>query len=88
MVLDDLAASRPSGADPELLASLPALIDGLSPGSRAVIVLFYLHELSLDQAGEILEIPVGTVKSRLAYGLEVLRRRAPAAADRAGRGVR
>lgn len=88
VVLDDLAAPQRFDADPELIASLPELIDGLSPASRAVIVLFYLHELSLAQVGEILEIPVGTVKSRLAYGLEVLRRRAPPAGDVPGRGAR
>jgi DNA-directed RNA polymerase specialized sigma24 family protein len=37
-------------------------------------VLFYLHELSLVETAAVLDIPVGTVKSRLAYGLESLRR--------------
>ena len=59
---------------PELIEHLPRLIAGLSPASRAVIVLHYLHELSLDEVAAILEVPIGTVKSRLAYGLESLRR--------------
>jgi RNA polymerase sigma-70 factor, ECF subfamily len=60
---------------PELVQQLPELVDELSPASRAVIVLYYLHELSLVETAAVLDIPVGTVKSRLAYGLESLRRR-------------
>ena len=58
----------------ELIASLPQLVENLSPASRAVVVLFYLHELSLVETAAVLDIPVGTAKSRLAYGLESLRR--------------
>ena len=60
---------------PELVQRLPELVGDLSPGSRAVIVLYYLHEMSLVETAAVLDIPVGTVKSRLAYGLEKLRRR-------------
>ena len=35
---------------------------------RVVVVLFYLNDLSIQEIGEILNIPVGTVKSRLHYG--------------------
>jgi len=58
----------------ELIQTLPQLVGGLSPASRAVVVLFYLHEMSLVETAAVLEIPVGTVKSRLAYGLQSLRR--------------
>src|SRR5689334_8673623 len=58
----------------ELIESLPQLVGSLSPASRAVVVLFYLHELSLVETAAVLEIPVGTAKSRLAYGLRTLRR--------------
>jgi RNA polymerase sigma-70 factor (ECF subfamily) len=60
---------------PELAARLPQLIADLSPASRAVIALYYLHEMSLEETAEVLGIPLGTVKSRLSYGLESLRRR-------------
>lgn len=59
--------------EPELIEQLPQMVAALSPASRAVIVLYYLHELSLAEVSEVLEIPLGTVKSRLAYGLESLR---------------
>ena len=58
----------------ELIESLPQLVRKLSPASRAVVVLFYLHGMSLAETAAVLDIPVGTVKSRLAYGLESLRR--------------
>ncbi len=59
--------------EPELIEQLPQMIDALSPASRAVIVLYYLHEMSLAEVADVLEIPLGTVKSRLAYGLTSLR---------------
>ena len=40
---------------------------------RATIVLFYLEGLSLVEIAEIMDCPVGTVKSRLYYGREKLR---------------
>jgi RNA polymerase sigma-70 factor (ECF subfamily) len=40
---------------------------------RTVVVLFYLENLSLREISEILEIPEGTVKSRLHYARQSLR---------------
>jgi RNA polymerase sigma-70 factor, ECF subfamily len=65
--------SQRAEVTPELIEQLPELVANLSPASRAVIVLYYLHEMSLDETAAVLEIPIGTVKSRLAYGLESLR---------------
>ena len=64
-------ASDPFAAD--FLPQLPTLLARLSPASRAVIVLHYLHELTLDEIADVLGIAIGTVKSRLAYGLTSLR---------------
>ena len=58
----------------ETLARLSQTVENLSPSARVVVVLYYLHELSLGEVAAALEIPVGTVKSRLAYGLASLRR--------------
>lgn len=55
------------------LEQLSQSLEKLSPASRAVVVLYYLHEMSLGEVAGILEIPVGTVKSRLSYGLKSLR---------------
>ena len=46
----------------------------LSPASRAVLVLHFQEEMPLAEVAAVLEIPLGTAKSRLAYGLKALRR--------------
>jgi RNA polymerase sigma-70 factor (ECF subfamily) len=58
----------------ELSARLRETVVTLSPASRAVVVLYYLHEMSLEETAAVLGVPLGTVKSRLAYGLAALRR--------------
>lgn len=50
----------------EVVAELPA-------PHRAVVVLFYLEDLPVDEIANVLELPVGTVKSRLHYARERLR---------------
>jgi RNA polymerase sigma-70 factor (ECF subfamily) len=50
------------------------LLDRVSPASRAVLLLHYQHDLSLEESAAILEIPIGTVKSRLNYGVSTLRK--------------
>ncbi len=51
-----------------------ALLDCVSPASRAVLLLHYQHDLSLEETAAILEIPIGTAKSRLHYGVSTLRK--------------
>jgi len=58
----------------ELLRELLTM-DGISPASRAVLVLHFQEEMSLPEVAAILEIPLGTAKSRLAYGLAAIRKR-------------
>ncbi len=50
----------------EAIATLPL-------HQRVVVVLHYLNELNLQEIADVLECPVGTVKSRLHYGREHLR---------------
>ena len=45
----------------------------LSIEHRAVIVLRYLHDLPLEQVAEALDVPDGTVKSRLNRAMRTLR---------------
>ncbi len=42
---------------------------------RAPMALFYLEDLSYDEIAEALELPLGTVKSRLSRGIALLRTR-------------
>ena len=70
--LDMLVAPVPPpapGAVEELLATTE-----LTPASRAVLLLHFEEEMSLQDVAAVLELPLGTVKSRLAYGLAALRR--------------
>jgi RNA polymerase sigma-70 factor (ECF subfamily) len=72
-LLEDVPAAE-SVVPPELL---PELLnsEALSPASRAVLALHFQEELPLAEIAAILEIPLGTVKSRLSYGLAALRRK-------------
>ena len=48
-------------------------ISSLPLSHRGVVVLYYVDDLSLQEISEILDIPVGTVKSRLHYGRQALK---------------
>ena len=52
---------------------IQAAIAKLSLPHRVVVVMYYINDLSLHEIAEILEIPEGTVKSRLHYGRRALR---------------
>jgi RNA polymerase sigma-70 factor (ECF subfamily) len=68
--VDAPAPERPE-RDDELLREL----DRLSPEHRAVIVLRYLLDYTPGEIAELLEIPRGTVNSRLRRGLDSLKDR-------------
>lgn len=70
-------ASEPADARDDVLAGrLPELLSRVSPASRMVLALHYLDEMPLAEVADVLGVPVGTIKSRLAYGLAALRREA------------
>ena len=48
-------------------------VSNLPISQRVVVVLYYLNDLSLQEISEIIDVPVGTVKSRLHYGRNALR---------------
>jgi len=48
-------------------------VSNLPLSQRVVVVLYYLNDLSLQEISEILDVPVGTVKSRFHYGRNSLR---------------
>lgn len=73
-VLDKILARETTEIyEPQLIEKIPALVAKVSPASRAVLILHYLDEMPLSEVAEILDISIGTVKSRLAYGLARLR---------------
>ena len=63
-------AELPGLADEAFLT----LLDLVSPSSRAVLLLRYQQDLSLEETAAVLEIPIGTAKSRLHYGVSTLRK--------------
>ena len=58
----------------ELYSLVYEALEKLEFKQRATLVLFYLHDFSLAEVAEIMDCPVGTVKSRLHYARENLRR--------------
>jgi RNA polymerase sigma-70 factor, ECF subfamily len=76
LVLSEIPADADVEAvEPELLAELASMVNALPPASRVVVRLHYLEGLTQPEVAEALEISVGTVKSRLSYGLGALRKR-------------
>ena len=57
------------------LDQIQEALSALSLSQRVVVVLYYLNDLSLQEISEVLEIPVGTVKSRLHYGRQALKKK-------------
>lgn len=57
----------------ELRQNVRKAIGALSLDQRVVVVLYYLNGLSLQDIAEVLDLPIGTVKSRLYYARENLR---------------
>lgn len=57
----------------ELRAIVRDGVAALPPKHQSVVVLYYLHGLSLQETAQILGVRLGTVKSRLHYALRGLR---------------
>jgi RNA polymerase sigma-70 factor (ECF subfamily) len=70
--LDDAAAKPMPDANDlnELLTT-----NQISPACSAVLALHFQEGMSLAEVAAVLALPLGTVKSRLAYGLAKLRQR-------------
>lgn len=69
----EVAEAEP-GAESRLdLARVRGALSALSPDQRRVLELGYFDELSSSEIAARLEVPLGTVKSRVAAGLAALR---------------
>jgi RNA polymerase sigma-70 factor (ECF subfamily) len=73
---ESVLETLPARSDPPVkeLTELVFNSSVLSNASRAVLVLHFIEGMTLPEVGAILEIPLGTVKSRLAFGLNALRK--------------
>ncbi|WP_409343382.1 RNA polymerase sigma factor SigW [Paenibacillus sp. MBLB4367] len=50
-------------------------IDSLPEKYKSVVILRYLHDMSLQEIGDVLDMPVTTVKTRVHRGREFLRKK-------------
>ena len=82
MDLPSADLSVPPDAPANRLMVLQALA-GVPPRQRAVLVLRYWEDLSIDETATLLQCSTGTVKSQAARGLDTLRTLLTAAAPHA-----
>lgn len=71
---EDVVPDSASELDSETESDVWHAVAALPSGLRETIALRYVYDLSQEQVAERLNIPVGTVKSRLNRALEHLRR--------------
>jgi RNA polymerase sigma-70 factor (sigma-E family) len=67
-----------NGAEPEGFEDrtlVLSALSGMAPKQQEVLVLRYLHDLSVEETAEELGVSTGTVKSQSARGLATLRKR-------------
>lgn len=69
---EPISGAAPQGLTVEL-REIAVAIDGLPDDQRAAILLVVLEGTDYDEAAWILDIPVGTLRSRLSRGREALR---------------
>ncbi len=70
---EEVAAAEPDDEDPALLARMSAGLADLPAPQRLVLVLHYLEGMSYEQTAEFLDVPIGTVMSRLHRARRALR---------------
>jgi len=71
----EVEPARETGPPAGLLARVRQALGELAPEQHGILTWFYLEEMSLAEIAEALEVPVGTVKSRLFYARNALRAR-------------
>ncbi len=57
----------------DLIQQIPQWLEWLTPKGREVVILHYLKGFTNEEVAEILDIPVGTAKSRISYALSCIR---------------
>ena len=70
---DETANPARHAARSELGSQVQSALGDLTPEHRDVVVLHELQELTYRECADILQIPIGTVKSRLSYAFRRLR---------------
>jgi RNA polymerase sigma-70 factor, ECF subfamily len=69
---DELPCAQPESVDPLEAGEVMAALQSMEETFRAPLALFYLQQHSYEEIADILEIPIGTVMSRLSRGKQKL----------------
>jgi RNA polymerase sigma factor (sigma-70 family) len=72
-VWEQLPASAPSVSEPGDAGQVLCALAKVDEVYQAAVALFYLEDCSYTDIAAILEVPIGTVKSRIARGIAQLR---------------
>jgi len=88
--IDEDGAPEPEAIEEDAVRSADAslvmdALGGVREVFREPLALFYLEDLTYREISEILEVPIGTVMSRLSRGKRELRGRLSEASERNGR---
>jgi RNA polymerase sigma-70 factor (ECF subfamily) len=59
----------------EIREILQSEIEHLPDAFKVALTLFYVQEMSYDEMTQVLELPLGTVKTNLSRGRTLLRKR-------------
>lgn len=71
----ELPVVNAAGVDELDSTAVLSALQGLEEKYRAPVALFYLDDLSYKEIAQVLDVPIGTVMSRLARGKGILRQR-------------
>jgi RNA polymerase sigma-70 factor, ECF subfamily len=59
----------------DLLSFLALEVDALPPQYKSAVTLFYVQEMSYEEIAKVMEVPLGTVKTCLFRGRNLLKKR-------------
>jgi RNA polymerase sigma-70 factor (ECF subfamily) len=72
--VDWIAEKQETTFSPDDAARIHAALDRLEPNHREVLVLRFLEGLSYEEVGQVVDCPIGTVRSRIHYAKAALQR--------------
>ena len=72
-VQEALDLQQPMGSDAGLRLDLTAALGQLTPDQRSALLLVLVEQLSYAEAAEVLQVPAGTVMSRVSRARAVMR---------------
>ncbi len=86
VTLHDEPPDSPAPAEPDVAERLDlyAALARLAPGQRAVLVVRFFYDMTVEQAAEVLGCSTGNIKSQTARGLATLRGLLRATTEREG----